>query len=99
MPKFLILWEIDPTFTPKTPEERLKLWLTMLNMVKTDLQAGALKEWGVDVGGGSGYGTNDLSEPELYSTLIEWQPYVNFKVIPMLTVGQVIEAIKKLAQK
>ena len=46
MPKFLILWEIDPTFTPKTPEERLKLWLTMLNMVKADLQAGALKEWG-----------------------------------------------------
>ena len=45
MPKFYIKWQLNPLATPATPEERVKLWLSMLEMVKDDFKTGRLKDW------------------------------------------------------
>ena len=98
MPKFLVLFEINSAMLPKVPEERMKAQISMLEMVKADLQSGAMKDFGVNAGGGSGYAISELSEAELYLSLLRWMPYVKFKALPMITVDQAIEGLKKLAE-
>jgi len=99
MPKFFIYWEVEPTFVPADPEERLKLWVTMTEMVKADMVAGVLKDWGIRSGMMSGYGiTSDISVIELDQLLLKWMPYIKFQTNPVLTADQNIEALKKVAE-
>ncbi|MCP8305069.1 MAG: hypothetical protein H3Z50_06365 [archaeon] len=80
---------------PADPKERVKNWLSMLEMVKADLKAGVLKDWGLCSDGSGGYGFSELSEADLYTALLKWIPYVNFDIKPVLTVDQTIDSIKK----
>jgi hypothetical protein len=86
---------MDTTKIPVNPEERVKLWLSMLEMVKTDLHAGLFKDWGICSDASCGYGFSELSEVDLYTALLKWMPYVNFDVKPVLTADQTIASIKK----
>jgi len=96
MPKFYLKWQINPQWTPATPEERVKLWLSLLEMVKADIQTGKAKDWGNVPGEASGYSIReDASEADLFTALLKWMPYVAFEVKPVLTVDQTIESIKK----
>jgi len=96
MSKFYIRWQLNPQWTPATPEERVKLWLSLLEMVKPDIRAGKAKDWGCVPGEASGYTIReDASEAELFTALLKWMPYVNFEVKPVLTVEQTEESIKK----
>jgi hypothetical protein len=89
---------MEPTKVPAEPEERVKGWLSMLEMVKADVKAGATKDWGCVAGGDCGYSiTEAASETELFTGLLRWTPYVHFEVEPVLTVDQTIESIKKAA--
>jgi hypothetical protein len=95
VPKFYIRWQLDPTKIPLDPEERAKLWLSMLDMVKADLNAGLLKDWGVCGDHSCGYGFSELSEVDLSTALLKWMPYVSFDFKPVLTVNQTIGSLKK----
>jgi hypothetical protein len=96
MPKFYIKWQLNPQWTPATPEERVKLWLSLLEMVKPDIKAGKAKDWGCVPGEACGYTIReDANEVELFTALLRWMPYVNFEVKPILTVEQTEESIKK----
>ena len=97
MPKSWMRWKLNPQFTPVDPEERGKLWLSMLEMVKADLKSGALTGWGVCYDTSEGYAFSELSEQDLYEVMLKWMPYVEFDVKPVLDVDQVIESIKKVA--
>ena len=99
MPKFYIRWQMNPSLIPLNPEERVKLWLSMLDMVKDSLKAGVLKDWGICSDASAGYGFSELSETDLYTNLLKWMPYVQFDIKPVLTVDQTIESIKKAAAK
>jgi len=94
MSKFYIKWEMNPLMIPADPKERMKNWLSMLEMVKTDLKAGVLKDWGMCSDASGGYGFSELSEEDLYTALIKWMPYVNFDIKAVLTVDQTIKSIK-----
>ena len=48
----LILWEADMSAFPSDPEERMKLLMSMGEQVKSELDSGKTKMWGVSVGGG-----------------------------------------------
>ncbi len=48
-------------FTPVDPEERGKLWLSMLNMVKADLKTGAFTDWGICYDTSAGYAFSELA--------------------------------------
>ena len=96
MSKSWVRWQLNPQFTPVDPVERVKLWLSMLDMVKADLKTGAFTDWGVCYDGSAGYALSELGEQDLYEAMLKWMPYVEFDVKPVLDVDQTIESIQKL---
>lgn len=97
MTRFYMKWQLDPLFTPQNPEERVKLWLTMLEMVKADLKSGGFEDWGVCNDNSEGYCFAQTDEKTLHATILKWMPYVRFDVKPVLTVDQVMANIKQVA--
>jgi hypothetical protein len=95
MTKFFIKWWTDSSKVPATPEETTKLRSKMLEMVKAELSAGRWTEWGHFSNGIEGYAISELSEVDLYATMLKWRPVWAFKVSPVLNVDQSIEAVKK----
>jgi hypothetical protein len=47
MVKFYMRWHLNEMLVPTAPEQRVKLWLDMLEWVKADLKAGILTDWGM----------------------------------------------------
>ena len=95
MPKFYIKWQLNPLTTPSNPEERVKAWLSSLQMIKDGLKAGTIKEWGMCSDASGGYAFSDLNEVDLYIQLLKYMPNTIFDIKPVLTVDQVIDSIKK----
>ncbi|MBS7635009.1 DUF3303 family protein [Candidatus Bathyarchaeota archaeon] len=96
MAKFYVKWWLEPTKVPVEAEQRAKGWLSMLQMVKADLNAGVMKDWGMAAGGDFGYAISEAAnEAELFTRLLKYIPYAHFEVIPVLTVDQTMESIKK----
>ncbi len=94
MTKFLALWEIDTSKMLESPEEQVKLWSKQLEMVKKD---GC--DWGMFAGRLSGYSiSEDMDEQEISLRLMKYVPYVKFKVYPIVSLDQVIENMKKIAE-
>jgi hypothetical protein len=97
MTKFYMRWHLNPTFIPTNPEERVKLWMSMLELVKADLKSGALSDWGMCSDSSGGYGFAETDEKTLHTTILRWIPYVSFDIKPVLSVDQVMESIKRAA--
>jgi muconolactone delta-isomerase len=67
-------------------------------MTKADLKAGAMKDWGCEPGGWSGYAIHEAkSETELNTILQKYIPYIHFEVTPVLTIDQFVESVTKAA--
>jgi hypothetical protein len=100
MPKFYVKWQMNPMAIPADPEQRVKGWLSMLDAIKRDMQAGTIKDWGICCDGSSGYTIAEAaSETDLYTSLLKWMPHVNFDAKPVLTIDQTIASIKKATAK
>ena len=98
MTKFYVKWQLNPLSTPSDPEERAKLWVSMLEMVKADMLAGRIKDWGNCADGSGGYAIREeASEAEFFTSILKWMPYVTFDAKPVITVDQTIESIKRAA--
>jgi hypothetical protein len=97
MTKYFIKWQLSPLFTPASPEERVKLWLGMLEQVKADLKAHTLTDWGVCNDNSEGYCFAETDEQTLHVTILKWMPYVSFSAKAVLTVDQVMANIKQVA--
>ncbi len=96
MAKFYVKWWLEPTKVPVEAEQRAKGWLSMLQMIKADLNAGVTKDWGMAAGGDFGYAISEAAnEAELFTRLLKYIPYAHFEVVPVLTVDQTMESIKK----
>jgi hypothetical protein len=98
MSKYFVKWRMDPTKTPVNREEMVKGWLAMAEMVKADIAAGKIGDFGIAAGGSWGYAVREeASEAELFAALLKWEPSIEFEVTPVLTVEQAVESIKKVA--
>jgi hypothetical protein len=84
--KYYVTWRIDPVFTPGTPEERTELWLSMLEMVKEDLESGRLTDWGICPDTYEGYAVAETDEKTIRDSAQKWLPYISFDVRPVLSV-------------
>jgi hypothetical protein len=84
-------------FTPANPEERVKLWLTMLEMVKADLKSGGFTDWGNYCDSSGGYALAETDEKTIHASIIKWVPYVSFDIRPVLSADQVYANIKQAA--
>ena len=96
MTKYYMRWHLNPMLIPTKPEEIGKLWLMMLEMVKTDLKSGALTDWGICSDSSAGYAFADTDEKSLHVAILKWIPYVIFDIKPVLAVDQVIANIKQV---
>jgi hypothetical protein len=97
MTKFYMRWHLNPMLIPTNAEERVKLWMSMLDMVKSDLKSGALLDWGMCCDDSGGYAFAETDEKILHSLILRWIPYVSFNIKPVLTIDQSIESIKRAA--
>ena len=97
MGRYLLLWEIDPARIPVDSKERGVAWTLLLEMVKQDIKSGKNKDWGAFVGETNGYTVVEGTEVEIGALLMQYAPYVQFKVHPVASVAQVGEIIKKMS--
>ena len=97
MGKYLVLWEVDQTKVPIAPQERGAGWGALMSMVKQDMEKGIVKDWGAFVGELRGYDVIEGTELEVMNTMQQYVPFVDFKVHPIASVGQVDEMIKALS--
>ena len=95
MTKFYIRWHMNPHTTPTNPEERVKLWMTLLEGVKNDFKAGIFKDWGNCSDLREGYCISELDEKMLDTAILKYVPYIIFDIRPVLTVDQVVESIQR----
>ena len=99
MGRYLLLWELDPTGVPVSPQERGTAWAALTDMVKKDLKKGTLKDWGTFVGEGKGYAVAEGTEVEVANALQQYVPYVYFETHPIASLSQIGEVIKALTVK
>jgi hypothetical protein len=98
MPKYLVKWEVNPLFTPKDPEERVKGWLMLCEWVKAEMKAGIVKDFGSYADASGGYGIREEeSEEALYRNMLKYIPYLTMDAKPVISLDQTIESIKKAA--
>jgi hypothetical protein len=97
MAKFYMRWQLNPMLISPNPEERVKQWLMMLEMVKADLKSGSLTDWGICSDLSAGYAFAETDEKTLHATILKWVPYVHFDAKPVISVDQSIANIKQVA--
>lgn len=94
--KYYAKWTVNPLELPKSPEERLKLWQSMTEIVKADMKAGIIKEWGITTDLSEGFTINEFaSETDAAAYTLKWIPALNVVAKPFLTVDQNLEILKK----
>ena len=95
----LITWEMNRSFTPPDPAERMKMTLQLCDMVKKHIESGVIKTWGVNPGGQNGFGISEKDEKEILAMVSMYIPLVKFKVESMLSVEEVIATLKAMQPK
>ncbi|MDD1714082.1 MAG: hypothetical protein LUQ61_02350, partial [Methanoregulaceae archaeon] len=97
MTKFYMKWQLNPLFTPSNPEERVKLWLSLLEMTKADLKSGSITDWGVCSDSSEGYAFAETDEKTMHASILKYIPYISFDIKPVIAVDHVIANIKQAA--
>ncbi len=98
MAKYLVLWEIDSTKIPVSPQERAAMWGPMADMVKQDMKKGISKDWGIFVGEVNGYAIAEGTEVEVSNMIQQYVPFVHFEVHHVMSVEQADEVTKALTK-
>jgi hypothetical protein len=97
MGRYLVMWEVDQSRVPVDAKERGSAWSLLMAMVRQDIKGGKVKEWGAFVGEINGFAIYEGTEVEVASMLVQYSPYVSFKVHPLLSESQTNEVIKSLS--
>ena len=90
-------WHLNPMLIPTNPEERMKLWMSMLELVKAEIKTSAMSDWGMCSDASGEYAFAETDEKTLHTTITKWMPYVIFDIKPVLTVDQIMESLKRAA--
>ena len=99
MSKYLVTWESDTSKLPSNRQERGALFIKMLEATKQTLEESQINDWGQFIGGGKGYGIFDGDAVEVFKNLQQYAPYVTFNVQEVLSVDEVIEAVKAMMEQ
>jgi len=91
--KYYMKWTMNPMAIPMNPEERVKLWLSMLEMVRADLKSGVMTDWGICSDLSEGYAFAETDEKSLHASILKWIPNIIFDIKPVITVDQSIANI------
>jgi hypothetical protein len=97
MGRYLVMWEVDPSRVPVDAKERGGAWSLLMAMIKQSREAGKLKDFGTFTGEINGFSVYEGTDVEVANILVQYSPYVSFKVHPLLTESQTNEVIKSLS--
>ena len=95
MSKFYVRWQLNPLANPPDPEERVKIWMKMLEEVRKDIKSGVFKDWAICSDMSAGYCTTELDEAMLHTGILKYVPYIAFDIKLVLSLDQSIESIKR----
>ncbi len=98
MGKYLTLWETDLNRVPEEPKEQLELFTKLTNMVKEDLKNGPTKDFGMFLGGDSGYTIEEGTEEEVTMCAMKYSPFIKCSVHQIISIDQLLEIIKKFSE-
>ena len=98
MGKYLLLWEIDPARIPVDLKERGGKFGALMKVIKQDMKAGILRDWGLFVGENHGYSVVQGTEVEVIKAIQRYTPFVFFASHPIASVNQAGEMIKALTK-
>ena len=93
---YLLLSEIDYSAMPTDPAERGKLMASFMEIVKKDLDSGALMTWGMSPGGYRGFVLTKQDPKDLYAKTSMFIPHVKQEVLPMLSYDEVMDVMKEM---
>ena len=91
---YLNLMETDQSLLPKDPEERKKIMAPIIEMAKKDLASGELKMAGVSPDGVNSFVVSTQDLKTIYTKAQFLAPYMKIKVMPMLSVDELMDAMK-----
>ena len=97
MGRYLTLWKVDLSRVPEDPKAQLEHFTKLQNMVKEDMKIGPTKDFGMFLGGDSGYAIDEGTEEEVAMANMQYCPFVKSKTHAVLTPGQIDEIMKKFA--
>jgi Domain of unknown function (DUF3303) len=87
---------MNPKVPIKNEDELNKTILLMLKGVRTELQAGLMKDWGICADGSGGYMIYEVpNEAKLFEHLDKYRTYISLEARQVLTVEQAIESRKQ----
>jgi hypothetical protein len=95
MSKFLILWENVPGTMPADPKQAAAVLGKMMEMTKQALDKGEIKDWGM-FPGGNGYCIGEGTEVDAARGAMQFSPYINFTVKPVLSLKQAADVMKSM---
>ena len=98
MGKYLMLWELNESKMVDKPKEIAAGTKYLMEMVKQDIRKGLTKDWGVFVGETNGYTVVEGTEQEVMNSVMQFNPFVRFKVRPIASVGHVEEMIQAMTK-
>ena len=93
---YLILLETDQSLLPKDPKERMKIMAPILEMGKKDLDSGELKMVGMSPDGRNGFVISTQDVKTIYNRAQIQAPYTKIKVMPMLSLDEVMDVMKEM---
>jgi len=96
MAKYLILWQIDTSRIPETPQELRAMYEGSLAMVEQDAKTGISKDWGQFIGAPEGYGIAEGTEVEIAQMLQKYAPLIQFELHPVMSARMLKQVIKAM---
>ena len=93
---YLILAEMDHSFFPEDPEEKMKIMTRNMEMVKNDLDSGELLMFGMSPDGRTGFLISNQDVKTIYTKTQIIGPVMKFKVKPMLSFDEVMDVMKEM---
>ncbi len=98
MGRYLVLWKMDKSRLPVNPKERASGYAPLVAMVKQGIEMGKVKDWGAFAGEGRGYEIFEGTELELSLQIEQFIPFADFKIHPLVSLGQVEEMIAAMSR-
>ena len=95
MAKWLILWKMREAYYSMPGLERLKLGLSIHEMLRAEMDAGLYTDHGSKPNGGEGYAIFEGTETQLNESLSKYTPYIYFETTPVVSQTLVHESLKK----
>ena len=96
MGKYLVLWEMNQTKVPISPQNRGTAWAALTDMIREAMEKGITKDFGAFVGELRGYSILEGTEVEVSNELQQYVPFAIFEVHAVMSLKQTNEMIKAL---